>query len=43
MEPTMTGPDSGLAPLRAPFAPPDEELAADFLADAASDDATEQA
>ena len=38
----MTGPNSGLPPFRAPFAPPDEELAAGLLADAARDGAAER-
>ena len=38
----MTGRHSALPPFRAPFAPPDEELAAALLADAAADDATER-
>ncbi len=42
MAPTMTGLDSALPPFRAPLAPPDEELAAGLLADAAHDDATER-
>ncbi len=38
----MSGLDPGLPPFRAPLAPPDEELAARFLADAAHDAATER-
>jgi RHH-type transcriptional regulator, proline utilization regulon repressor / proline dehydrogenase / delta 1-pyrroline-5-carboxylate dehydrogenase len=33
----MTAPDSGLPIFHAPFAPPDEDLAAALLADAARD------
>jgi len=42
MEPAMTGRSFALPPFRAPFALPDEELAAALLADAAGDDATER-
>ena len=38
----MTGVNAALPPFRAPLAPPDEELAAGLLADAAHDDATER-
>ncbi len=38
----MTRSYPGLPPFRAPLAPPDAELAADFLADAAHDGATER-
>ncbi len=38
----MTGLDPALPPFRAPLAPPDEELAAGLLAEAAPDDATER-
>ena len=38
----MTGFDPALPPFRAPLAPPDEELAARLLAEAAHDDATER-
>ncbi len=37
----MTVPDSGLSTFQAPFAPPDEELAAALLADAARDGSAE--
>ena len=38
----MTGVNAALPPFRAPLAPPDAELAAGLLADAARDDATER-
>ena len=38
----MDAPDSGLPTFQAPFAPPDEELATIFLADAARDSAAER-
>ena len=38
----MTGVNTALPPFRAPLAPPDAELAAGLLADAARDDATER-
>jgi RHH-type proline utilization regulon transcriptional repressor/proline dehydrogenase/delta 1-pyrroline-5-carboxylate dehydrogenase len=41
VEPAMTKEAPGLAPFRAPFAPPDEPLAAGFLADAGRDGAAE--
>jgi RHH-type proline utilization regulon transcriptional repressor/proline dehydrogenase/delta 1-pyrroline-5-carboxylate dehydrogenase len=42
MERVMTGVNTALPPFRAPLAPPDAELAAGLLADAARDDATER-
>jgi RHH-type proline utilization regulon transcriptional repressor/proline dehydrogenase/delta 1-pyrroline-5-carboxylate dehydrogenase len=38
----MDAPDSGLPPFQAPYAPPDEELAKTFLAQAARDGAAER-
>ena len=37
----MAGPEASLPPLRAPYAPPDEELAARFIAEAARDSTAE--
>src|SRR5208283_2009495 len=41
-EPAMTSPTASVPPFRAPFAPPDEELAAHLLAGAARDGAAER-
>src|SRR5215469_7990640 len=38
----MDAPDSGVPPFQAPYAPPDEELANGFLAQATRDDAVER-
>ncbi|MGB8627833.1 MAG: hypothetical protein WCD69_00370, partial [Xanthobacteraceae bacterium] len=38
----MNGISAALPPFRAPYAPPDEDLAAKFLADAAREGAAEQ-
>jgi len=42
VEPTVTTPDPGLAPFRAPVAPADEPIAAAFLAEAGRDAAAER-